>query len=114
MLYLEYKWEVEELIYGEDQMKVLCISASNILHSRENSISKILCSKISGFLKEKGIMCETVDLKEYVLHPCIGCGKCFINKRCYNDTDFNIIYEKVIEADLSFLFLRIMLQFLLS
>ena len=26
-------------------MKVLCISASNILHSKENSISQILCSK---------------------------------------------------------------------
>lgn len=45
-------------------MKVLCIAASNILHSKENSISLILCSKISGFLREKEIMCEIVDLRE--------------------------------------------------
>lgn len=83
-------------------MKVLCISASNILHSKENSISQILCSKISGFCSEKEIMCEIVDLRDYLLHPCIGCGKCFKNKRCCNDIDFNIIYEKVIAADALF------------
>ena len=33
-------------------MKVLCISASNILHSEENSISQILSFKISEILSE--------------------------------------------------------------
>lgn len=79
-------------------MKVLCISASNILHSKGNSISQILCSNISEILSEKEIMCEIVDLRDFRLHPCIGCGKCFENKRCSNDTDFNTIYEKVIES----------------
>lgn len=60
-------------------MRVLCISASNILHSRENSISQILCSQICEILIDKGIVCEAVDLREYLLHPCIGCGKCFEN-----------------------------------
>lgn len=83
-------------------MKVLCISASNILHSKENSISQILCSKISEILKEKEIVCKIVDLRDYLLQPCIGCGKCFENKRCCNDTDFNTIYEKVIESDALF------------
>lgn len=83
-------------------MRVLCISASNILHSRENSISQILCSQICEILIDKGIVCEAVDLREYLLHPCIGCGKCFENKRCCNDADFNKIYEKVIEADALF------------
>lgn len=79
-------------------MKVLCMSASNILHSKEDSISKILCSKISEILSEKEVMCEIVDLRDFLLQPCIGCGKCFESKRCCNDTDFNIIYEKVIES----------------
>lgn len=80
-------------------MKVLCISASNILHSKENSTSQILCSKISEFLREKEIACEILDLRTYLLYPCIGCGKCFKSKRCCGDSDFNIIYEKVIEAN---------------
>ena len=84
-------------------MKVLCISASNILHSNENSTSQILCSKISEFLREKEIACEILDLRTYLLYPCIGCGKCFKSKRCCGDSDFNLIYEKVIEADALFL-----------
>ena len=83
-------------------MKALCISASNILHSKENSISQILCSKITEILSEQEIMCEIVDLRDYCLYPCIGCGKCFENKRCSNDPDFNTIYEKVIESDVIF------------
>lgn len=83
-------------------MKVLCISASNILHSKENSISQIICLRISEILSEKEIMCEIVDLRDFRLQPCIGCGKCFVHKRCYNDTDFNTIYEKVIESDAIF------------
>lgn len=83
-------------------MKVLCISASNILHSKENSMSQTLCSKISEILREKEILCEIVDLRGYILQPCIGCGKCFESKRCCNDTDFNTIYEKVIESDAIF------------
>lgn len=83
-------------------MKVLCISASNILHSKENSISQIVCSKISEILSEKKILCETVDLRGFRLQPCIGCGKCFERKRRCNDTDFNTIYKKMIESDAIF------------
>ena len=84
-------------------MKVLCISASNILHSRENSVSQILCSKISEFLSEKEIICEIVDLREYCLQPCIGCGGCYESKRCCNDMGFNTIYKKVIESSAIFI-----------
>lgn len=79
-------------------MKVLCISASNILHSRENSTSQILCNKIVETLKGKNFVCEIIDLREVSLTPCIGCGKCFRSKRCCNDAEFNKIYEKMIEA----------------
>lgn len=84
-------------------MKVLGISASNILHSKENSISQILCSEISGILSEKEITCEIVELRNYQLQPCIGCGKCFESKRCFNDDSFNRIYEKIIESNAVFL-----------
>ena len=35
--------------------------------------------------REKEIVCEIVDLRDYLLQPCIGCGKCFESKRCCND-----------------------------
>lgn len=83
-------------------MKVLCISASNILHSKANSISQILCCKVSEILSEREIMCEIVDLRDYCLKPCIGCGKCYESKRCCSDIGFNTIYEKVIESSAIF------------
>lgn len=84
-------------------MKILCISATNILHSKKNSVSQIICDKIAEILKEKDIMCEIVDLREYSLYPCIGCGKCYESKRCCNDLGFNEIYDKVIKSDGMFL-----------
>lgn len=83
-------------------MRVLCVSASNILHSKRNSVSEIICNKIAEMLEAKGIVCEIADLRAYSLSPCTGCGGCFRTKRCCNDSDFNIIYEKVIEADAVF------------
>lgn len=83
-------------------MKILCISASNILHSKENSISYVICSKIFEIVSEKGMTCEIVDLRNYRLCPCIGCGKCFEKKRCFYDVDFNTIYEKAIGSDVIF------------
>lgn len=85
-----------------EEVKILCISASNMLQSKENSTSQLLCSKIVEILKEKEIACEIVDLREHQLYPCIGCGKCFESKRCRMDADFNSIYEKMIEADALF------------
>ena len=89
-------------LWREDQVRVLCISASNILHSKENSTSRSLCAKIAGMLREKEIACEIVVLRDYPLHPCIGCGKCFESKRCCMDSAFNMIYEKMVEADALF------------
>ena len=46
----------------------------------------------------KNIECETIDLRDYSLHPCIGCGGCFDSRRCCKDTDFNKIYNKLVKA----------------
>lgn len=83
-------------------MKAVCISASNIIHSNESSVSKIFCDKIMEILKAKNIECETIDLRNYPLHSCIGCGKCFDSKRCCSDNDFNNIYDKLVRADAVF------------
>ncbi|MBD5505155.1 MAG: flavodoxin family protein [Lachnospiraceae bacterium] len=81
---------------------VLCISASNIIHSNLNSVSKIFCDKIAEILMEKNIECETIDLRDYSLLPCIGCGNCFDSRRCCRDTDFNKIYNKLVKANAVF------------
>lgn len=79
--------------------KIICISASNIVHSCNQSTSLVLCEKIASIVRQKGIICEIIDLRDSLLSPCIGCGKCYDSKRCYHDNTFNGIYESIIQAD---------------
>ena len=79
--------------------KIICISASNIVHSRNQSTSLLLCEKIAAIVREKGIICEIIDLRDSLLSPCIGCGKCYESKRCYHDNAFNGIYESIIQSN---------------
>lgn len=79
--------------------RIVCISASNIVHSRNQSTSILLCEKIAADCKEKGFECEIIDLRDSTLSPCMGCGKCYENKRCFHDSAFNKIYESIIQSD---------------
>lgn len=83
-------------------MNTVCISASNISGSCRESISYGFCEIIKKHCYTKGIGCEILDLREFDLSPCIGCGKCFDTKRCCKDKDFNTIYNRVIESDCLF------------
>lgn len=83
-------------------MKAICISASNILQSKDQSISLQICKRISEILNESHILCEIIDLRKITLFPCIGCGKCFDNRRCCNDEGFNEIYDKLAQSNIVF------------
>lgn len=83
-------------------MNAICISASNIINSHKESISYKLCEEVAKVLMSNGVFCEIVDLRNYDLSPCIGCGKCFDSKRCCKDKDFNTIYSKIVESDCIF------------
>lgn len=83
--------------------KIICISASNIVHSQNQSTSMLLCEKIDAIVREKGNECEIIDLRRYMLSPCIGCGKCYDSKRCCCDSAFNEIYESIIQSDCIFI-----------
>lgn len=83
-------------------MKAICISASNIRNSYNESISYKFCKEVEKVLKGEGISCEILDLRNYNLEPCIGCGKCFDSKRCCRDEDFNVIYNKIAGVDCIF------------
>lgn len=83
-------------------MKVICISASNILTSNNASTSYKFCEKIAEILEQNDISCKILDLREYNLSPCIGCGKCFGSKRCGRDNAFNVLYDEMTQADCIF------------
>lgn len=84
-------------------MKLVCISASNILHQRpENSTSYKICKIMQGAMNGKLDRVEDViiELKDKTILPCTGCGRCFESHRCIQNDDFNSIYIEIIKADM--------------
>jgi multimeric flavodoxin WrbA len=82
-------------------MKLLCISASNIIQ-KENGTSYKICQLVIDHMNKKLAIIKQniIELKKYILEPCIGCGKCFYDNRCKLNDDFNIIYEEIIDTDI--------------
>ena len=85
-------------------MNVLCISSSNIINKNlEESTSYLICKSIINSLGDKNVQSEIIDLRMCVLNPCTGCGKCYATHRCCCDTEFNTIYEKIINSNAVFI-----------
>lgn len=83
-------------------MKAILLSTSNILSSGKQSVSYKICEMIAHYLAEKNILYEILDLRDYSLTPCIGCGKCYNGKRCLCNPAFNEIYDKIVLSDCIF------------
>jgi hypothetical protein len=81
--------------------KILCISASNILMV-EKSTSKEFCKIIVERI-QNNFLNEIIELRNVNLYPCNGCGNCYKTKRCDKDSDFNVIYEKIISCNVLFI-----------
>ncbi len=89
-------------MYGEGK-RAVCISASNRMNSEEHSASYAICSRIQKMLADENVCCHMMDIGEFDLKPCTGCGQCVKSGKCMVDRDFNRIYESVSGADLCFI-----------
>ena len=84
-------------------MNTVCISASNMVRSSGQSISLQICRKIASVLERGQSSCEILDLRDFPLSPCTGCGGCFNSRRCCQDAAFNGIYDKLAATDALFI-----------
>ena len=61
-------------------MEIICVCASNILHSGEDSVSQRLCAIAANHLTQAGAVCEIVclhRLRRMLLYPALLPGQCF-------------------------------------
>lgn len=88
-------------------MRVLNISASNMVHAKKESTSLEVCQIIEKIIKTKltgnDIQIENVRLVDAGLSPCTGCGKCFMMNKCATDDCFNNIYSRIAQSDALFI-----------
>ncbi|HEY98351.1 MAG TPA: flavodoxin family protein [Dehalococcoidia bacterium] len=88
-------------------MKVLSISASNMVHARKESTSLEVCQIIERIIKTRltgnDMQMENIRLVDASLSPCTGCGKCFMMNKCDTDDCFNNIYSRIARSDALFI-----------
>lgn len=86
-------------------MKIVCVSASNILPARQYSASTRTCELIREHLGEidPSITVEIVSLIDYAMKSCRMCGECLPTLRCSQDEAFNQVHDQLQSADAVFL-----------
>jgi len=71
-----------------------------------NSTSFKTCELIKNMIKKKtfdNTDIKIISLVDYDLKPCIGCGQCFNQESCIHDSNFNQIYNILIQSNALFI-----------
>lgn len=89
-------------MYGGGK-RAVCISASNRMDNGEQYFSHAICGRIQEMLADENVCCHMIDIGEFDLKPCTGCGQCVKSGKCMTDRDFNRIYESVSRANWCFI-----------
>lgn len=79
-------------------LKVICISASNMVNGINGGKSLAICKEIEELLKQaehNGIDTEIIQLKDQFFIPCNGCKYCYQHYQCACEDDFNALYQKI-------------------
>ena len=66
---------------------------------RKNGNTDILIEHILGGAQKKGLISETILLRDYYVQPCVGCERCRKDKICTGLHDgMNLLYPKIVRA----------------
>jgi multimeric flavodoxin WrbA len=76
-------------------LKVLGISAS----PRLNGNSDTLLARALEGARAAGAVIETIHVYDYTLLPCTACGRCRSEGICPVEDDFNMLLDKILQAD---------------
>jgi len=79
-------------------MKVIGVNGS----ARKDGNTAILIKRVFVELEKEGIETELIQLAGEKIRGCLACSKCIENKdkRCSNNSDsFNMVFQKMLEAD---------------
>lgn len=76
-------------------MKLLVLSAS----AKQGGTVNTVCKELLEGAKSVGHDTEMVNLHDYNIKHCVGCMQCTKTRQCMIKDDFDIVFEKVKEAD---------------
>jgi len=82
-------------------MKLMILTAANVLHAKAESVSLKTAQIIAEHAKElhDDVQTKIVSLLDAELKPCIMCGACYPSWQCSYDADYNCLLQEMISAD---------------
>jgi len=76
-------------------MKLLLITAS----AKKDGTVNAVCKKLLEGAENAGHDTEAVNLHDYQIKHCLGCMQCAKTRNCVQKDDFDLLYQKVDQAD---------------
>ena len=67
---------------------------------RKKGLVSSLAEKILDGAKQNGHLTELINLYDYNIGYCIGCWNCAKTGKCFQNDDFELIYNKMKESDI--------------
>lgn len=89
------------------EKRAVCICASDLKGREGRKNARRICGILCKALAKEGCFTEILDLQDYALAPCTGCGECRGEEEtgamgCARDQNFNHLYRKIEKADFLF------------
>ena len=76
-------------------MKLLFITASA---KRAGTVNTV-CKKMLEGAEKAGNVTETINLHDYNIKHCVGCLQCTKTRKCVQTDDFDLLFQKINQAD---------------
>jgi len=76
-------------------MKVLAVVGSN---RKQGNVANI-CAEIIAGARDGGHQIEMINLFDFDIQHCIGCWRCHSLEKCFQQDDFESVYERIKKAD---------------
>ncbi|MFX1257741.1 MAG: flavodoxin family protein [Promethearchaeota archaeon] len=77
------------------EKKIIAIIGTNRKNGRVSQVAQ----KIIDGARENNFKGELINLYDYKINHCVGCWSCAKTGKCFQDDDFEMIFEKFKEAD---------------
>ncbi len=77
-------------------MQIIALNGSP---RKENSTTKKLVDEVLFGVRNAGAETSYIDLCQYTIGYCTGCGTCYVSGSCVIDDDYQEILERILSAD---------------
>lgn len=76
--------------------KILALVGSRNKNGNTQKFISSICDRLNDDQMER----EFIFPQDYIINPCLGCGKCFRQAKCIQNDDLELVVKKILECNL--------------